>query len=134
MIGTPCLALVHERAAITEPVVEFEEAWHSEMTALFPGYDFPFLVNPFGWISEVGAMMPGNPYLQAVPRVDVFDPRAVSDAVRHQLSDDPDLGPTAVLRDRGEARASPDDVVRHALNSRSLLPPTPPRNGNNDHA
>jgi hypothetical protein len=138
MIGTPCLALVHEHEFIAEPASEFEHKWHSEMAALFPGYDFPYLVNPFGWISEVGAMMPGNPYLQAVPRVDVFDPRAVSDAVRRQLSADPDLRPTPVLRDRGEARASPADVVRRALNSRSHLPsstPSPPsRNGNNDHA
>jgi hypothetical protein len=138
MIGTPCLALVHEHAAIAEPATEFEARWHSQMAALFPGYNFPYLVNPFGWLSEVEAMMPANPYLRAVSRVDVFDPRAVSDAVRRQLSDTPDLRPTAVLRDRGDARAGPADVVRRVLSSRSFLPPTtstpPSRNGNNDHA
>jgi hypothetical protein len=139
MIGTPCLALVHEREGLAQPTTEFEARWHSEMAALFPGYDFPYLVNPFGWIAEVGAMMPGNPYLQTVPRVDVFDPRAVADAVQRQLSDSPDLRPTAVLRDRDAATANPADVVRRTLSSRAFLSPTTPtpspsRNGNNDHA
>ena len=115
VMGTPCLALVHERDGVAEPTDEFEANWHAEMLSLFPGYDFPYLVNPFGWISEVGAMMPGNPYLQSVPRVDVFDSRAVSRAVRRQLSTSADMRPTHVLRDPAAARASPVDVVRRAL-------------------
>jgi CheY-like chemotaxis protein len=136
MIGTPCLALVHEAQTVAEPTTEFEASWHAQMTALFPGYDFPYLVNPFGWISEVGAMMPGNPYLQAVPRVDVFDAQAVAHAVRLQLSS-PDQGPTAVLRDRSTARASPAEVVHRALSrfsSDSTRSSTPSRKGHTDNA
>jgi len=121
VMGTPCLALVHEGDGVAEPADAFEANWHAEMLSLFPGYDFPYLVNPFGWISEVGAMMPGNPYLQSVPRVDVFDPRAVSRAVRTQLSNSADTRPTDVLRNPGAARASPVDVVRRALAQPSEL-------------
>jgi len=121
VMGTPCLALVHERDGIAEPATDVEAAWHSEMSSLFPGYDFPYLMNPFGWISEVGSMMHGNPYLQSVPRVDVFDPRAFSQAVRTQLSSSADTRPTHVLRSPGAARASPVDVVRRALTRPSHL-------------
>ena len=121
VMGTPCLALVHEQGGVAEPVGDVEANWHADMRSLFPGYDFPYLVNPFGWISEVGAMMHGNPYLQSVPRVDVFDPRAVSRAVRIQLSQSADMRPTHVLRSHGVARASPVDVVRQALDRPSRL-------------
>jgi CheY-like chemotaxis protein len=135
MIGTPCLALVHEREAAAQPSTDFEAAWHSEMATQFPGYDFDYLVNPFGWVGEVGAMMSGNPYLQAVPRVDVFDPVAVSNAVRRQLSSEADRRPTRVLRDRGVARAGPVDVVRRALlENEPLAPSIPSIDRNNDHA
>jgi hypothetical protein len=123
LMGTPCLALVHESPVVTAAANEFEAAWHSEMNSLFPGYDFDYLVNPFGWIAEVGAMLAGNPYLQSVPRVDVFDPGAIAQAVRRQLSPDADLRPTHVLRDGGVPRATAVDVLRRVLSERSSLPP-----------
>ncbi|KJC65431.1 DUF6365 family protein [Agreia bicolorata] len=135
LLGTPCLALVHEGADNIKPTTEFEAAWHAEMAALFPGYDFPYLVNPFGWVSEVGTMMPGNNYLQSVPRADVFDPEGLAEAVGRQLSTSPDVLPSAVLRQLSTSMAGPAEIVRRALDTRSSLTPyANPQNGNNDNA
>lgn len=94
-LGTPVLALVNqhnERSA--DP---FSTAWLSDMESHFPGFDVPFLVNPFGWAEELAPLLYKNQYLAAVPKAEIYNLEACAAAIQEHLGQE--YGPvTQALR------------------------------------
>ena len=82
-LGTPCLAMTNLRGQ--KSADSFSTAWHSRMAVETPGYDFPFIVNPFGWVDELSHLTQDNPYLESVPRVEIFDLDQLTAAIDREV-------------------------------------------------
>ncbi|MGO1384882.1 MAG: DUF6365 family protein [Arachnia sp.] len=95
LVGTPVLTLTREHDAWEEDA--FVGKWRRDMEEHFPGFDFPFLVNPFGWMSELAPLLAENPYLAAVPRADAYSLAAQVAACSAAL-DSPDRPVTDALQ------------------------------------
>ena len=132
LLGTPVITLTHEAGVWDDD--SFCHAWRQEMSELVGGFDFPYLVHPFGWISELEPLIAGNPYLQAVPRVPAFSllaqvaacanalestERPVLDAIRGQLAGLPSA-PEAFEQALRHTRT-------HRTSRRTAQPPLDPR-------
>ncbi len=70
MLGTPVVALTNETGVWDDS--DFARRWRAEMDRVFPHFDFPYLVNPFGWVRELDPLRADNPYLDAVPRAPAY--------------------------------------------------------------
>jgi len=75
--GTPGAALVNIDSRRSTD--EFSARWFDRVGARFPGFDFPFVVNPFGWRDELAPLLADNPYFAALPTASIFD---MDDVVR----------------------------------------------------
>ena len=84
LLGTPAVVLTHEHE--TEAGADaFTAHWREEMSEQFPGFDFPYLVNPFGWLDELQPLLTDNDYLRVLTRVDAYDLAAQVAACRAAL-------------------------------------------------
>ncbi len=90
-IGTPVLALVNAGPRSGGTAVD------RQMDELYPGWDFPYIVNPFGWVDELGPVLDRNPYLEAVPTAEFYHPVALREAISTQLSEGADRSATTAL-------------------------------------
>lgn len=94
LLGTPVLALTNP----SEHIPRDDDPLDTEMAHAYPGFGFPYLVNPFGWQKELEPVLRDNPYLSAVPQAPVYSRNTLSAAIDHQLSEVPDLSPTRALQ------------------------------------
>jgi len=78
-LGTPVMLLTNEKNSWDDSA--FTQQWHDKMNESFPGFDFPYLVHPFGWIEELKPMLEKNPYLSSLPRAEAYDIQAQKNMV-----------------------------------------------------
>jgi hypothetical protein len=82
-MGVPCLAMTNMEGHKSSD--SFSAAWHARMAIDTPGYDFQFLINPFGWADELSHLTRDNPYLEAVPRAEIFDMDGLTAAIAAEI-------------------------------------------------
>lgn len=86
ILGTPVMAFVNSgqhEAVVGDQIDEL-------MERAYPGWGFPYLVNPFGWHEELAPVVHGNPYLESVLRAEIFDQELLAAAFAKQLGITPD--------------------------------------------
>lgn len=94
LLGTPVLALTNPSVHIPEE----DDPLDAEMAHAYPGFGFPYLVNPFGWQKELEPVLRDNTYLSAVPQAPAYSRNALSAAIDRQLSKAQDLSPTRAVQ------------------------------------
>lgn len=70
LLGTPVVALTNEHGIRDHS--PFVDRWFAEMERVLPHFDFPYLVNPFGWVRELEPLRVANPYLDALPQAPAY--------------------------------------------------------------
>ncbi|GIT78811.1 hypothetical protein LLS1_04800 [Leifsonia sp. LS1] len=98
-LGTPVLALTNSVEREADPTDEIDQ----ELEHRYPGWAFPYLVNPFGWHRELAPVLRDNPYLESVARVEVFERNRLASAFEAQLGANPDRRATAALGESASA-------------------------------
>lgn len=92
-VGTPLVCLINSAPYVGDPGDPIDAA----MDEAYPGWGFPYLVHPFGWVHELERLRTGNPFLDAVPLAEAYDDGDVARTIAGQLGSQPDLSPTRAL-------------------------------------
>lgn len=113
MLGTAILCLVNSTPYDGDPLDPLDEA----MNRNFPGWGFPYLVNPLGWHDELITLRTQNAYVSSIPLAEVYDTASVVAALDHQLDASRDLSATTALEEILPLLPSPAAAIADAARS-----------------
>jgi len=109
-LGTPVMAFVNQRNEWDNS--DFTNDWRKEMDRNYSGFDFQYLVHPFGWAKELAPLLANNAYLAALPRAEAYDLDAQASLARELIDNHDTRCLDALLLQTRDLPSGPEIITK----------------------